>query len=464
MLLNHIETTLNSWLQRRPSLEGSPEVDADILADYLRAGRELLDSLAPKSQRSSEDSRRAAGIQATSRKLRRQFMDVHADWLYGRLTNGLKKHKTLKELAFDAAEVCPELAPTPARIAVERSRLQADKEGEELDQGLFFHALLRSPKIGAHLVESALLPTVRARELLPRFCSEGRLDLGSVLIEKRSGAAHLTINNSHCLNAEDDRLIDDMETAVDLTLLDGDIYVGVLRGGVMKHPRYAGRRVFSAGINLKALHAGQISFVDFLLRREFGYINKIFRGIVLDEKNTETVDDKTPLKTSEKPWIAAVDSFAIGGGAQILLVFDRVIAAEDSYFSLPAAQEGIVPGFSNLRLSRHFGSRKAREIILCGRKIWAHEPDARLLFNEVVDPAKLDDAIERNIHQFKSPGVIANRHMLNLAEEPLELFLHYASEFALVQVERLYAPDVLNKIREFTEGTRSHAKVGHERN
>jgi thioesterase DpgC len=54
--------------------------------------------------------------------------------------------------------------------------------------------------------------------------------------------------------------------------------------------------------------------------------------------------------------------------------------------------------------------------------------------------------------------------MLNLAEEPLELFLHYASEFALVQAERLYAPDVLNKIREFTEGTRSHAKVSRERN
>jgi thioesterase DpgC len=462
MLLNHIETTSNTLLVMKPVLVGSPEVDADILADYLLAGQELLDTFAPKPKRSSEDSRHAASIQAACRELRRQFMDLHADWLYGRLTNGLKRHRTLKELAFDTAELCPGLVPTAARISVERSHPQADKEGAELDQGLFFHALLRSRKIGAHLVESALLPTVRARELLARFCSEGRVDLGSVLIEKRGSAAHLTINNNHCLNAEDDRLIDDMETAVDLTLLDDDICVGVLRGGVMTHPRYAGKRVFSAGINLKALHAGQISFVDFLLRREFGYINKIFRGIVLHEKDTEASDDKTPLKTSEKPWIAVVDSFAIGGGAQVLLVFDRVIAAEDSYFSLPAAQEGIVPGFSNLRLSRHFGSRKAREIILCGRKLWAHEVDARLLFDEVVDPAKLDDALERNINQFKTPGVIANRHMLNLAEEPLELFLRYASEFALVQAERLYAPDVLNKIREFTEGIRSHANLTHE--
>ena len=194
------------------------------------------------------------------------------------------------------------------------------------------------------------------------FQSEGRLDLGSVLIERRECAAHLTINNGYCLNAEDDRLVDDLETAVDLALLDPDIRVGILRGGVMTHPRYAGRRLFSAGINLKALHSGQISYVDFLLRRELGFISKLMRGVRLADNNEET---------REKPWIAAVDGFAIGGGAQLLLVFDHVIAAADSYISLPAANEGIVPGFANLRLPRVVGSRMARQLILGGRKIWA---------------------------------------------------------------------------------------------
>lgn len=156
------------------------------------------------------------------------------------------------------------------------------------------------------------------------------------------------------------------------------------------------------------------------------------------------------MRVLEKPWIAAVDSFAIGGGAQLLLVFDLVIAASDSYFSLPAAQEGIVPGFANLRLSRFLGSRKARQLILCGRKIWAHEPDAHLLFDEVIDPTEIDTAVERNVQQLSSPAVVANRHMLNLAEEPLELFLHYASEFALIQAERLYSQDVLGKVRQFS--------------
>jgi thioesterase DpgC len=233
---------------------------------------------------------------------------------------------------------------------------------------------------------------IESAYLLPRFCTEGRLELGSVLLEVRDRAAHLTVNNSHCLNAEDDRLIDDMETAVDLTLLNDDIQVGVLRGGIMSHPRYMGRRVFSAGINLKALHAGQISFVDFLLRRELGYINKITRGLIL-EKNNEGQDWRVCRKVIEKPWIAGVDSFAIGGGAQLLLVFDRVIGASDSYFSLPAAQEG-----------RVLGSRKARQIVLYGRKIWAHAQDADLLFDEVVDTSELDGAVERSVRQLSNPA------------------------------------------------------------
>jgi thioesterase DpgC len=205
--------------------------------------------------------------------------------------------------------------------------------------------------------------------------------------------------------------------------------------------------VFSAGINLKALHAGQISFVNFILRRELGYVNKIFRGLVLENQATCTSDRRAVKYTLGKPWIAAVDTFAIGGGAQLLLVFDRVIAGADSYFSLPAAQEGIVPGFANLRLGRALGSRKARQVILCGRKISAHEPDAGLVLDEVIEPTEIDAAVERNIRQLSSPAVVANRHMLNLAEEPPESFLHYAAEFALIQAERLYSPDVLDKIR-----------------
>jgi (3,5-dihydroxyphenyl)acetyl-CoA 1,2-dioxygenase len=128
--------------------------------------------------------------------------------------------------------------------------------------------------------------------------------------------------------------------------------------------------VFSAGLNLKALHAGNIALVDFLLRRELGYIHKFMRGILVEDGSCW----QSP--TVAKPWVAAVDGFAIGGGMQLLFVFDHVLAAADAYFSLPAAQEGIVPGAANFRLARCVGPRLSRQIVLEGRRIWASEPAA----------------------------------------------------------------------------------------
>jgi thioesterase DpgC len=232
-----------------------------------------------------------------------------------------------------------------------------------------------------------------------------------------------------------------METAVDLALLDDAVGVLVLRGGEMQHARYKGRRVFSAGINLKKLHAGSISFTDFLLRREFGYINKMACGLVLG-----AIDNNRSAARIEKPCLAAVDTFAIGGGAQILLVCDHVIASAGSYFSLPAAQEGIIPGVANLRLGDMTGARLARQIILSGRQIWANEEAAKCIFDEVVAPSAMEQTIALRADQLDNPAVIANRRMLRLAREPEDRFRAYMAEFALAQAVRMYSPDVLNKV------------------
>src|SRR6202035_5421348 len=157
-------------------------------------------------------------------------------------------------------------------------------------------------------------------------------------------------------------------------------------------------RVFSAGINLKALHAGDISLVGFLLRRELGYIHKLIRGVVADGAPWHS----PPI---EKQWIGVVDGFAIGGGMQLLLAFDHVIAASDAYLSLPAAQEGIIPGAANFRLTRFFGPRLSRQTILGGRRIWASEPAARAIVDEVVEPLAVDEAVERFLDRLPRPAV-----------------------------------------------------------
>jgi len=378
------------------------------------------------------------------RALRAAFLAVHADAVYAEVTEGYARRLRLAELAESVGAAFPGLLPTPAELAADQRLPQALKEGHEIDLGIFFRAVLHAPTAGRHLMRTMLRPTPRALELLSTYTAVGEADLGSVRIERRDGVARLTMCRDDCLNAEDDRQVDDMETAVDLALLDPAVELCVLRGGVMTHPRYRGRRVFSAGINLKSLHAGGISLTGFLLRRELGYLHKIWSGLRTGE------DGEWPPPVRTKPWVAAVDGFAIGGGMQLLLVFDHVLAASDAYLSLPAAQEGIVPGAANFRLARYTGPRLARQIILEGRRIHATDPEAHLLVDEVHPPEELDQAVEDSIARLRGQAVAANRKMLNAAEEDPDAFRRYLAEFSLEQAQRLYSADVLTKVDRFT--------------
>jgi thioesterase DpgC len=436
-----VSPATRQWLETQPGMIGELDADADALARFVHAGEALLEALPPKTARIAPQQTDADAILRACRTVRAKLMRLHAEAVYAQLSDLRSMRLTLAELVYGAAARFPGLVPTRAQIEAERGCLQSEKLGREIDQGIFLAAVLAAPLAGRHLVESLLLPSARAQSLLAGFQRDGEIRLARLHLARRGTIAHLTVHNEACLNAEDDQLIEDMETAVDLVLLDPACRVGVLRGAVMNHPKYAGRRVFSAGINLKHLHRGQISYVEFLMQREMGYISKLLRGLLLEQPL-----DGWGSRKHEKPWVAAVDSFAIGGGAQLLLAFDRVIAEAGSFFSLPAAQEGIVPGVANLRLSKSLGLRKARQVILDGRRIYAHEPDAGMLIDLVVEPAQMDAAIERAAQRLDNDAVVANRRMLVSADEPLESFREYMAEFALEQACRLYSPDVLEKV------------------
>lgn len=419
-------------------LSGTPEQDRDLFCTYV-AQREDLSRALPRRSRRSEGQRRLADqAHASCRAARRLFMHTHGDWVYRCLTVDLTSRKRLDELVFDAAALIDGLVPTREQIAVERECAQKDKEGREIDQGIFFWGVLRCARSGTHLLDSMLLPTTRAQALLQSYLQCGRADLGPILLERHESAAHLTIRNLATLNAEDDALVEAMETAVDLALMD-HTSVCVLRGAPMTHPRYRGRRVLCPGINLRHLAAGKISFVNFLLRRELGVLNKIRRGIFQPMAELALQDPTC------KPWIVAVESFAIGGGMQILLNADRVIAADDSYLSLPAAHEGIIPGAANLRLGRLVGGRLARQIVLSGRKLHALDAEAAALIDRVVPVGGMDTAIKEAVAELSAPAVIANRMMINLHEETSDTLRMYMADFALQQSLRLYAAEVIEK-------------------
>jgi (3,5-dihydroxyphenyl)acetyl-CoA 1,2-dioxygenase len=424
------------------AVHGDLDEAQQALAKVALRTDDLIASLPEPWRRSPEQRACAAAEHDAARALRSRFMAAHADAVYDELTDGRAFHLRLAELVDAAAARFPGLVPTAEQVATERARPLAAREGREIDQGIFLGGVLRSPLAGLHLLDAMRRPTPRAIQLLPEFSRTGLADLGSVHIKRSTGAAYLTMCRDDCLNAEDNQQVEDMETAVDLALLDPGVQVGLLRGGVMSHPRYRGKRVFSAGINLKALHAGGISLVDFLLRRELGYIHKLVRGILIEDGMC------WHSPAVEKPWVAAVDGFAIGGGMQLLLVCDHVIAASDAYFSLPAAHEGIVPGAAGFRLARH-GPRLPRQIILQGRRIWASEAAVRLLVDEVVEPAEVESVIEKSLDRLQGPAVVANRRMLNLAGESPDEFRRYMAEFAVQQALRLYSDDVIRKVSRF---------------
>jgi thioesterase DpgC len=296
-----------------------------------------------------------------------------------------------------------------------------------------------------------LRPRPEAVALAGELRRAGRVDLGLVHVERRGRVGHVELRNLRFLNAEDEPASAALETAVDLVLLDPEIEVGVLRGGVVDHPRHAGRRVFNSGLNLTHLYQGRISFVDFMMARELGLLGKIYRGHWLGEDFDLDLEE-----THEKPWIAAVESWAIGGGCQLLLVVDRAIAERTAYFNLPARREGIVPGCANARLARLVGERVARQAIMFERAFPADSPEGALLCDRLVeDTAAMDAAIAEDAAQLTSSGTVsavANRKALRVALEPVDAFRRYMAVYAREQALCMHSPALMANLERFWNG------------
>jgi (3,5-dihydroxyphenyl)acetyl-CoA 1,2-dioxygenase len=368
---------------------------------------------------------------------RDHFLSDHAVELYDELTDGGRRSLRLEELCDAAAERVPGLTPTRAELDAERALPLAQKQGVELAQGLLIAHVLASPEAGRHLIAAMLEPTAEALDRLASFRASGVCDLGPVMVSRYGRAGVLELRNPRHLNAEDGMTLGPTEVGVDLILLDPSIEVAVFRGGVVDHPRYAGQRIFGAGINLTHLYHGQIDFLFYLIR-DLGYVHKIYRGL-------------SDAACSEKLWIAAVERFAIGGACQLLHVVDHVIATRGSRLYLPARREGIIPGASNLRLPRFVGDRAARQAILSGREWTAGDADAAMLCDEVVEADEIDSALDSRVDALTSSGLVnavANRRALRIGEEPLDVFREYMSLYAREQAHCHLSPALVSNLEQ----------------
>ncbi len=433
--------TATTWLAGDPSLGGDFAADAAEFSQFWQRGAALLAKL-PKTPGRNADQRAAGAlIRRVDRDARERFLDRHAETLYRRLTDDLRRFVRIEDLVYDAASHLPGIAPTREAVAQESALPLSEKEGVEIDQGIFLSRVLAQPAAGQHLCHAMLLPRRETAERLPEFIARGAIDLGAASVQRIGKACLVQMRHPRFLNAEDDTTIDAIETAVDLAILDPGTEVAVLRGDTVEHAKYRGGRVFSAGINLTHLYLGKIPYVWYL-KRDMGVVNKIFRGLARQDASPE----ETVGQTVEKPWIAAVDAFAIGGGCQYLLVMDYVVAARDAYLTLPARKEGIIPGAANLRLWRFTGDRIARQAIMYGRRLDCDSPEGRLICDEVVEPDAMDAAIAGVVDGFTNSGMVSaasNRRAFRVAQEPLDAFRSYMAVYAREQAYCHFSPALI---------------------
>jgi (3,5-dihydroxyphenyl)acetyl-CoA 1,2-dioxygenase len=365
------------------------------------------------------------------RPARDRFLRENVEAVYHTVTDGMTRFVRVEDLVRDAAEAYPGLVPTREQLAAESGRPLKDKEGWEADQSLLLAHVLADPRCGMHLCHAMLLPRPETAAALATLATQGFLDLGPVRLERHGRALHLLSSNPRYLNAEDQSTIDAMEIGVDVATLDPGTEIAVLRGQPVEHAKYGGRRIFGAGINLTHLYHGSIPYLWYL-QRELGFVHKYLRGIA----TPDLLPDDVNGAGVEKPWIAAVEGFAIGGHCQILLTMDYVLATDDAFLSLPARKEGIIPGAANLRLPRFTGDRLARQLIQAERRLQCDSAEGRLICDEIVSVHDIDAAIDRTVSMLTSAGAvgaIANRRALRVAVEPLDVFRRYCAVYAREQ-------------------------------
>lgn len=214
-----------------------------------------------------------------------------------------------------------------------------------------------------------------------------------IKVEMRDGVGLLTLSRPDALNALNNAMIDEIGDAVEA--LDADDRVGaiVIAGS---------QRAFAAGADIKEM-AG-LGFVE-------AYLNNQAAGL-------------ERVAAVRKPVIAAVAGYCLGGGNELALMCDIIIAADTAKFGQPEITLGIIPGIGGTqRLARYVGKAKAMDLIMTGRMMDAAEAESSGLVARVV-PA--DDLMEQalaaagRIAELSRPSVMMAKEAINRAfETPL---------------------------------------------
>lgn len=212
----------------------------------------------------------------------------------------------------------------------------------------------------------------------------------NIIVETRGSVGLVTLNRPQALNALNEALIAELNAALEAFEADPAVGCTVLTGS---------EKAFAAGADVKEM--AEKTYVEAYLAR--------------------FLDGWTRIAETRKPIIAAVSGFCLGGGLELAMMCDFIIASETARFALPEITLGIMPGAGGTqRLPRFVGKAKAMDLILTGRMMDAAEAERAGLVARVVPAEKLLEeamAAAGKIAGYSQPIVMMAKETVNRAQE-----------------------------------------------
>lgn len=238
------------------------------------------------------------------------------------------------------------------------------------------------------------------------------MELKNVILEKEEHLAIVTINRPKALNALNSETLKDLDTVIADLENDSNIYAVILIG--------AGEKSFVAGADIS-----EMKDLNENEGKEFGSLgNKVFLR----------------LENLNKPVIAAIQGFALGGGCEISMACDIRIASDKAVFGQPEVGLGITPGFGGTqRLARIVGLGKAKEMIYTARNIKADEAYRIGLVNKVVPLESLMDEAKAMASKIIANAPIAVRMSKDAINRGMQVSIDKAVEIEAENFGKCFA-------------------------
>jgi enoyl-CoA hydratase len=212
----------------------------------------------------------------------------------------------------------------------------------------------------------------------------------NILVETDGAVGLIRLNRPKALNALNSALIAELSAALDAFEADGAIGAIILTGS---------ERAFAAGADIKEMAGGD--FASFYASDPFSNLERVAR--------------------CRKPIIAAVAGFALGGGCELAMMCDFIIAADTAKFGQPEVTLGVLPSWGgSQRLTRAVGKAKAMDLNLTGRMMDAAEAERCGLVARITAPEELmEEAMEaaKKVASHARLAVLANKEAVNAAFE-----------------------------------------------